>query len=85
MTVLDLAKVVVLPITGCAVLVVILNPAGPVHTVVTVTGMSTAGFNSTVQVRVTADPTGRIGLTGELVTVTDERGGTNEKEAIIDN
>ena len=41
--------------TGCAV-VVFLNPAGPVHTVFTVTGTSTAGLNTTVQVRVTADP-----------------------------
>ena len=45
-----------LPITGCAVLVVI-NPAGPVHTVFTVTGISTDGLNSTVQVRVTEPPT----------------------------
>ena len=29
---------------------------GPVHTVFTVTGTSTAGLNSTVQVRVTLDP-----------------------------
>ena len=44
-----------LPITGCAVVVVI-NPAGPVHTVFTVTGTSTDGLNSTVQVRVTELP-----------------------------
>ena len=66
---------VVLPITGCAVLVVI-NPFGPVHTVLTVTRTSTAGLNSTVQVRVTSDPTGRIGLTGSLVTVTEDGAGT---------
>ena len=61
--------------TGCAVLDVI-NPAGPVHTVVTVTGISTTGLNSTVQVIETADPTGRIGLSGTLVTVTDVGDGT---------
>ena len=59
-----------LPITGCAVLVVI-NPAGPVHTVVTVTGRSTstAELNTTVQImiRVTVDLIGRMGLTGSLV------------------
>ena len=44
------------------------TPSGPVHTVFTVTrsGTTTAGLNSTVQVRVTSDPTGRIGLTGSL-------------------
>ena len=52
-----------LPIIGCAVLVVI-NPAGPVHTVVTVTGISTSGLNSTVQVIVTADPIGRMMIPG---------------------
>ena len=45
--------------------------SGPVHTVFTVTGTSTAGLNSTVQVRVTSDPTGRMGLTGLLVTFTE--------------
>ena len=64
-----------LPITGCAVLVFI-NPFGPVHTVLTVTGTSTAGLNSTVQVRVTSDPTGWIGLIGSLVTVTEVGAGT---------
>ena len=54
-----LVYVVMLPITGCAVTVVI-NPAGPVHTVFTVTGTSTAGSNSTVQVRVTLDPTAMV-------------------------
>ena len=43
-------------------MLVVINPAGPVHTVFTVTGISTAGLNSTVQVRVTADPIGRMGL-----------------------
>ena len=61
--------------TGCVVLVVI-NPAGPVHSVTTVTGISTTGHNSTAQVTLTADPTGRIGLSGTLVTVTDVGDGT---------
>ena len=64
-----------LPAIACAVLVV-LNPAGPVHTVFTVTGTSTAGLNSTVQVRVTGDPTGRIGLGRSLVTLTEVGAGT---------
>ena len=59
-----------LPITGCAVVVVI-NPAGVVHTVVTVTETFTAGLNITVQVRVTSDPTGRIGEAGTLVIFTE--------------
>ena len=41
-------------------MVVVINPAGPVHTVFTVTGTSTAGLNITVQVRVTADPTAMV-------------------------
>ena len=59
-----------LPITGCAVVVVI-NPAGPVHTVVTVTGTSTAGSKSTAQLRLTSDPTGRMGEAGNLVICTE--------------
>ena len=66
---------VVLPAIACAVLVV-LNPAGPVHTMFTVTGTSTAGLNSTVQVRVTVDPIGRMGISGILVIVTEFGDGT---------
>ena len=79
-----LAYLVLFPITGCAILVVI-SPAGTVHNVVTVTGKSTIGLNSTVQVKVTADPTGRIGLSGTLVTLTDVGEGTDEKMAHISN
>ena len=66
-----------LPITGCAV-VVFINPAGPVHTVVTVTGTSTAGLNITMQVRVTSEGAGQIGLAGLLVMLTEVGGGTAE-------
>ena len=59
--------------SGCAELVVV-NPSGPVHTVFTVTGTSTAGLNSTVHVKVTSDPTGRMGLVLLLVTITDKAG-----------
>ena len=40
------------------------NPFGPVHTVLTITGTSTAGPNSTctMQVRLIADPMDRTGL-----------------------
>ena len=64
-----------LPAIACAVLVV-LNPAGPVHTVFTVTGTSTAGLNSTVQVRVTLDPIGKTGLSEFVVIVTELGAGT---------
>ena len=62
-----------LPITGCAVLVII-TPPGPVHTVFTVTGTSTNGLNSTVQVRVMVESTGRTGLGELLVTMADNSG-----------
>ena len=39
-----------------------MNPSGLVNTVLTVTGTSTAGLNSTAQVRVTSDPNGGMGL-----------------------
>ena len=52
------------------------TPAGPVHTVFTFTETSTAGLNSTVQVRAMVDPTGRTGLEVLLVTITV--GGTME-------
>ena len=64
-----------LPITGCAVLVV-MNPAGVVNAVFTVTVTSTAGLNSTVQVRVTADPKGGIGLGKLLDNITEVGAGT---------
>ena len=51
-------------------------PAGSISRTFTVTGTSTAGLNSTVQVKVTSDPTGRMGLTGLLVTVTKVGTGT---------
>ena len=63
------------PAIACAVLVV-LNPAGPVHTMFTVTGTSTAGLNSTVQVRVTLDPIGKTGLSEFVVIVTELGAGT---------
>ena len=46
--------------------------------VFTVTGTSTAVLNSTVQVRVTSDPTGRMGLDLLLVTVTEVITGTEK-------
>ena len=47
--------VVVLHTTGCVVLVVV-NPASPVHTVFTVTGTSTNGLNIIMQIRLWEDP-----------------------------
>ena len=68
-----LVYVVVFPTTGCAVLVA-LKPSGPLHTVFTVTGTSTNGLNSTVQVKKMEDPTGRTGLGTSLVIVADNSG-----------
>ena len=56
-----------------------ITPSGPVHTVLTVTGTSTAGLNTTVQVRVTSDPTGRIGEAGILVIFIELGAGTIER------
>ena len=43
--------------------------AGPVHTVFTATGTSTAGLNSTVQVRLGDDPAIIVFIGGETSTV----------------
>ena len=66
-----------LPITGCAVLARV-NPSGAVNAVFTVTGTSTDVFDSTVtvQVRVTSDPKGGIGLGMLLDSVTEVGAGT---------
>ena len=74
-----------LPAASCAALLLFLNPAGPAHIVVTVTGTSTNVFSSTVQARVTSDATGRIGVAGILVMVTDTGGGTVIVEVEIAN
>ena len=57
-------------------MLVVMNPAGLVNTAFTVTGTSTAGLNSTVQVRVTSDPKGGIGLGMLLDSVTEVGAGT---------
>ena len=77
------ASIILLPGTDC-VLLDSLKPAGPDHTVLTVNGTSTAALNSTLQVRVTSDPTGRMGLTELLVTVTDVGAGTVRSLQITD-
>ena len=59
----------------CAVWVM-MEPSGVVHTVFTVTGTFIAGLNMTVQVRVTSDPTGQMGLDGLLVISTEVGAGT---------
>ena len=70
---------VVLPITGCAVLVVI-NPAGPVHIVFTDNGMSITLFSSTVQITVIPVPTGLTGMETLLDTTTEAGPGTGKEE-----
>ena len=52
------------------------NPSGVVNTVLTVTGTSTAGLNSTAQVRVTLAPKGGMGLGMLLDSVTEVGAGT---------
>ena len=64
-----------LPITGCAVLVRT-NPSSVVNTVLTVTGIFTAGLNSTAQVRVMLGPKGGMGLGMLLDSVTKVGAGT---------
>ena len=59
------------------------TPSGPVHIVVTVTGTSTAGSKSTVQVRVTSDPTGHTGLAGSLLTTTVGSDATNRMKLTV--
>ena len=51
-------------------------PAGSISRTFTVTGTSTAGLNSTVQVRVTYDPRARMGLIRSLVTIIEVGDGT---------
>lgn len=59
---------------GCIVLILI-NPLGPVHVVFTVTETSTTGLTFIVQVSIMLDPTDLIGLDSLLVTVTIAREG----------
>lgn len=61
-----------LPVTDCAVLVII-NPAGPVHSVATFTSTFKSGFNFTVQVRLIVDPMDveRMGLEIPLDSITE--------------
>ena len=63
------------PITGCVVLAIV-NPSGVVNAVFAVTGTSTAGLNSTTQVRVTLEPKGGIGLGMLLDSITEVGVGT---------
>jgi hypothetical protein len=56
------------------------NPASVVNTVFTATGTSTAGLNSTAQVRVTSDPKeGGIGLRILLDNITEIGAGTAQQ------
>ena len=52
------------------------NIAGPVHSKFTSTGMSTVEFNSTVQVKLTVEFIGVMGLRGLLITDTKIGDGT---------
>ena len=55
-------------------------PSGTFHLVVTVTGISTAGLNSTVQVRLGEDPANMVPIGG--VTVTEVGAGTVGKNIV---
>ena len=76
---------VVLPIIGCALLVII-NPAGPIHSVITFSVTSTAGFSCTVHVRVMVDPidNGWMGLE-VLLDITTKSGVDETAERRIHN
>ena len=52
------------------------NPSSVINTVFTVTETSTAGLNSTAQVRVTSDPKGGMGLGMLLDNATEVGAGT---------
>ena len=56
---------------------------GPVNIVFTVTDTSTDELNTTVQVKVTVDPIGWMGLAGLLVTLTEVGAGTAEHHNAI--
>ena len=73
-----LTYVVVFTITaGTGLADLNITSAGPVHSVLTVTGTSTAGLNSTAQVRVTLAPA----ITpGGAVTVTSVGAGTEGRK-----
>ena len=60
--------------------IITITLSGLVHAVVTTTPMSTAGLSLTMQVSVTLEPTGRIGLGLLLVTTTEAGGGTIGEE-----
>ena len=64
-------------ITGCVVLAIV-NPSRLVTAVFTVTETSTTELNTTVQVRVTPDPKGGIGLSVLLDSITELGFGTAE-------
>lgn len=52
------------------------NPFGPFNTVLTVNEPVADGLNITVQVRVTLEPTGCMGVAGLLMTLTEVGTGT---------
>ena len=55
-----------------------LNLAGPLHVVLTITETSTAGLNSTMQIKVIVAPIGRIGSVLLPVIIIDKGAGTSE-------
>ena len=70
-----LVKVIAVSLVATEVVVVNCVPDGPFHTVLTVTGISTASLNLMVQVRVREEPVTTV-PSGEAVTVTAVGGGT---------
>ena len=57
----------------------VMNPSGPVHTVLTVTETSTAGLNSTAHIRTLEDPT-IMELSKSLMTLTTLGSGTGKQK-----
>ena len=69
-----------IPEIGCEVSLAV-NPLGPAHTVLTITGTSIVDPNSTytTQVRLTADPMGRTGLGVADLSITEVGAETENK------
>ena len=63
-------------------MLVVTNPSGPPHSILTVSGIFTDGpvFNSTVQVRVTVEPTVMIPAAAGLLVILTLGAGTKNAE-----
>ena len=56
-----------------------MTPTGPVHTMFTVTGISTAGLSSTMQIRLISELIGRMGFDVQFDIILTDGAGTIAK------